>query len=292
MIKLNDIIKKNNLKIKKIEKIGKVTVVETDKEKLVLKDTHIDEKIIAYLKSRNFEYMPLILENKEYNVVRYINDYNIPKEQKLEDLVKLTALLHNKTTHYKKIDIEKIEKLFEQLKNNINYLYSLYTDKITLIESKVFMSPSEQLFAANITDLYKGLDNNKKKLSEWYDIVKNKKKERNVVIHNNLKIDHFLRNEKSYLISWDKSKIDSPVFDLYKLFRNEPDTNFEEILEIYEKSYPLTKDEKLLLELLIEIPEDISFKETEYERCIQIIREIDKCLPKTLKHGKKQESKN
>ena len=57
----------------------------------------------------------------------------------------------------------------------------------------------------------------KNELEKWYELVKNSHKKRLVVLHNNLDLSHFLRNSKSYLISWDKSKIDIPIFDLYKL---------------------------------------------------------------------------
>ena len=293
MIKINEILKKYNLKAKKINKIGKVTIVDTDTEKIVIKKSHIDDKILNYLKSRNFDYIPDIIDNKEYNITKYIEDYKIPKEQKMEDLVKIISLLHSKTTHYKKIDIEKNEKIYKQLTDNINYLYSLYTDRITLIESKVFMSPSEILFASTITKLYNTLDNNKKKLDQWYNLIKNKEKERNVIIHNNLKLDHFIRNKKSYLINWDKSKIDSPVFDLYKLHINEPAYNFNEILKKKKKKYPLLEDEKKLLELLIELPEDITFTGTEYEKTKKINEMIEKTitLPKTSEQRKEQENK-
>lgn len=293
MIKINEILKKYNLKAKKIKKIGKATIVDTQTEKIVIKKSHIDDKILTYLKSRNFDYFPTIIENKDYNITKYIEDYKIPNEQRMEDLVKLISLLHNKTTHYKNIDIEKNEKIYRQLIDNINYLYSSYTDRITLIESKVFMSPSDLLFSANITNLYNTLDNSKKKLEQWYNLIKNKDKERNVIIHNNLKLDHFIRNKKSYLINWDKSKIDSPVFDLYKLHINEPAFNFNEILKEYEKNYPLLEDEKKLLELLIEIPEDISFTGTEYEKVIKInnILERKTISPETSEQRKEQENK-
>lgn len=288
MTKINEILKKHNLKAKKIKKIGKVTIVDTETEKIVIKNSHIDDKILMYLKSRNFDYIPTIIENSNYNITKYIHDYKVPKEQKMADLIKLISLLHNKTTHYKTIDIEKNEKIYSQLIDNINYLYSLYTDTITLIESKVFMSPSDYLFSTNITYLYNILEENKKKLEHWYNLVKNKEKERNVIVHNNLKLNHFIRNEKSYLINWDKSKIDSPIFDLYKLYKNEPEFNFKEILETYEKAYPLLEDEKILLELLIEIPEDITFTGTEYEKVKKIIYLLEKTkfLPETSEQRK------
>ena len=45
-------------------------------------------------------------------------------------------------------------------------------------------------------------------------MVKDKRKVRYVVVHNNLDLDHFLKGKNNYLISWDKSKIDLPIYDL------------------------------------------------------------------------------
>ncbi|MBR3230155.1 MAG: hypothetical protein IKF91_04960 [Bacilli bacterium] len=293
MIKINEILKNHNLKAKRIKKIGKATIIDTNTESFVIKNSHINEKILMYLKSRNFDYMPDIIENKDYNITKYIKEFNIPKEQKMDDLIKLLALLHSKTTHYKDINVEKVERIYNQLNDNINYLYSYYTDLITVIESKVFMSPSDLLFASNITNLYELLEYNKQKLEKWYNIVKNKNKERNTIIHNNLKLNHFIRNNKSYLISWDKSKIDSPVFDLYKLYKNEKDFNYISLLKTYEKSYPLQEDEKILLELLISIPEDIKLPKKEYEKCIEINKILEKInfLPKTSEQREEKKNK-
>lgn len=296
MIKINEILKKYKLKAKKIKTIGKTTIIETEKEKIAIKKTNIDSSILQYLKSRNFDYMPKIIENKDYLLTKYIEGYDIPKEKKIIDLIKLTALLHSKTTHYKEVDIENNEKIYNHLNDNINYLYSYYTDLITLIEAKVFMSPSELLFASNITPLYENLDNNKEKLEKWYKLIKEKNKERKVVIHNNLKLDHFIRNEKSYLISWDKAKISSPVFDLYKLYKNHfLDFNYKEILKEYEKIYPLTQDEKILLELLTEIPNNEKIEGTEFEKCQIVSKMLEKInknkSPETLKQREKQENK-
>lgn len=280
-------------KVRKISKLKNVTIIDTDSGNFVIKKSHIDENILMYLKSRNFDYIPDIVENDEYVVTRFIDGINLSENQKVEDLIKLVSLLHSKTTYYSNVNVEKNEKIYKQLNDNINYLYSFYTDQIVLSESKVFMSPSELLFASNITKLYDLLDFSKRKLEKWHEIVSEKKRERNVVIHNNLGFDHFIRNSKPYLISWDKSKIDSPVFDLFKLYKNESDFDFNFFLNLYEKSYPLLEDEKLLLELLITIPDDISFLGSDYKRCQNINRIIEKCefLPEASKQGEKKENK-
>lgn len=291
MTKISEVLKENNLTATRYEKKGKVTILDTDKGKYVYKEGNIDNKILSYLKSRNFDYMPDIIQNNGYYLTKYTKNLDIPDEQKIIDLIKLTSLLHSKTTHYKQIDLDDYEEIYDQLDNNLKYLYSYYTDLITLIESKVFQSPSEQLIARNISKIYNIISENKKKLDKWHDSIKEKRKVRNVVLHGNLKLDHFIRNEKSYLISWDKSKIGMPVFDIYKLYQNHAlDFDFAPLLKIYENNYPLAKDEKELLHILINMPDIINLKGSEYDRCRKISRFFDKMyktekliLPETSK---------
>ena len=278
-MKINRVLKSKGLKARGYTKKGKVTIIDTNHGKYIYKEGRLNPQILSYLKSRSFDYMPSFLnsENVSYQLANYIEDLDIPKEQKILDLVKITALLHSKTTHYKEIDLDYYEGIYEDLNNNLNYLYLYYTDLITLIETKVYMSPSEGLLARNITKIYDAISENKKRLDNWHSHIKEKRKERRVVLHNNLKLDHFLESDSSYLVSWDKSKVGSPVFDIYKLYQNHAlDFDFETILHEYEKNYPLMKDEKELLFILISQPELITFKNSEYKNCRIISKMIDK----------------
>lgn len=278
-MKINEILKSKGITARGYKKKGKVTIIETTDGKYIYKEGKLNKQILNYLKSRNFDYLPLFLNAKDdpYQLTTYIQDLDIPKEQKILDLVKLTALLHSKTTHYKEIDLDYYEEIYEDLDNNLNYLYLYYTDLITLIESKVYMSPSEQLLARNITKIYDTISENKKRLENWHSHIKEKRKERRVVLHNNLKLEHFLESDIPYLISWDKAKIGNPVFDIYKLYQNHIlDFDFETILNEYEKSYPLLKEEKELLFILISMPDLIDFKQDEYTNCKIISKMLDK----------------
>lgn len=278
-MKINEILKNKGIKARRYEKKGKVTIIDTKDKKYVYKEGKIESQILNYLKSRSFEYIPSFLNNIQdtYQLSEYISDLNIPKEQKMLDLIRLIALLHSKTTHYKEIDLDYYEQIYEDLDGNINYLYIYYTDLITLIESKVYMSPSESMFANNITKIYQTLSKNKERLDKWHSHIKEKRKERRVVLHNNLKLEHFLESDIPYLISWDKAKIGNPVFDIYKLYQNHIlDFDFETILNEYEKSYPLLKEEKELLFILISMPDLIDFKQDEYTNCKIISKMLDK----------------
>lgn len=293
-MKVNQILKQNDLIAKSYKKIGKTIKIDTNKGKYIYKEGNINNQILNYLKSRSFDYIPSFLnnENDNYRLEHYIESLDIPNEQKALDLMNLISLLHSKTTHYKEIDLDKYEKIYEDLDNNLKYLYNYYTDIITIIENKVFMSPSESLMARNITKIYETLDNNKKRLDVWHSLIKEKDKERRVVIHNNLNINHFIRNENSYLISWDKAKIDIPIFDLYKFYKKHVlDFDFKILLNEYEKTYPLTLDEKELLFILISEPDLITFNYNEYENCKNISKSIDKIYKteKLIKESKDRE---
>ncbi len=278
-MKINEILKSKGITARGYKKKGKVTIIETTDGKYIYKEGKLNKQILNYLKSRNFDYLPLFLNAKDdpYQLTTYIQDLDIPKEQKILDLVKLTALLHSKTTHYKEIDLDYYEEIYEDLDNNLNYLYLYYTDLITLIESKVYMSPSEQLLARNITKIYDTISENKKRLENWHSHIKEKRKERRVILHNNLKLDHFLEADEPYLVSWDKSKVGSPVFDIYKLYQTHAlDFDFETILHEYENQYPLMKDERELLFILISQPDLINLKNSEYQNCKVVSKMIDK----------------
>lgn len=268
MLKLNESLKKYELKPHRYKKIGKVTYVDTANGRYIIKSNHRNQQILDYLESRNFNYFPKSIndESDEYEIMEYVDEFDIPVEQKMIDLIDLVALLHNKTTHYKEVDIADYKEIYEDINNNIAYLYSYYTDLITLIETKVFMSPSEYLLARNITKIYSSLNFCKKEIETWYELVKDKKKDRFVVLHNNLDLSHFLRNQNSYLISWDKAKISNPIFDIYKLYkRHSNDFDFSEILKRYEKNYLLLEEERKLLFVLIALPDKLELDLKEYE---------------------------
>lgn len=268
MYEINEILKKYDLHPRKYKKNKKTTYIETENGKYIIKKKNNKNKYIYdYLKSRNFDYIPKIInENEEYEITTYIEEYNIPKEQKMIDLINLVSLLHNKTTHFKEITEDNYKEIYEDINNNIEHLHSYYEDLITMIETKVYMSPCEYLIARNITKIFETLYFSKKELDNWYDLVKEKTKQRLVVLHNNLELEHFLTNEKKYLISWDKSKIGMPLFDIYKLYKKHAlEFEFSEILKLYEKNYPLLEEEKRLLFILISIPQKLELNKSEYE---------------------------
>lgn len=280
MRKYNDILKKYSLKPLRYKLKGKATLIDTDSGSFVIKErTRNDtQKIYHYLSSRSFNYYPAIIGNgyDNYEVSKYIDGVDMSNEQKIFDLIDLVSLLHNKTTHYKEVDEADYKKIYEDITGNIDYLHSYYNDIASIIESRVYMSPSEYLFIRNISKIYSALNFCKNELERWYELIKDKRKQRHVVLHNNLRVEHYIRSDLPYLVSWDKSKIDLPIFDIYKLYRNHGlDFDFSELLKRYESNYKLLEEERMLFFILIALPDKIDFSGDEYELCQGIGKKID-----------------
>ena len=274
---ISELLKKSDIRALSYKKNGNVIIAETNIGKVVIKKHKNKDYIYNYLNTRNFNYYPEILKEEEYSISKYVEDVDIPKEQKILDLIDLVALLHSKTTHYKDLSEDEYKKIYEDLHNNFEYLNEYYKDIISIIDDKVFMSSSEYLLARNINSIFKSIELGKEYIENWLKQIDGMTKMRVSVVHNNLDLSHYIKNSYDYLISWDKSKIDIPIFDLYKLYINHSlDFDFFELLKRYEQTYPLKEYEVELLFILITMPSKIEFNDNEFNMCIKISREINK----------------
>ena len=272
MNNLRSFLNKNDLEIKRLTIKNKTKILDTNRGTLVFKnkDNNINlTNTFNYLESRAFNnYAKRVFENNNYDVYEYINGYNEPNEQKILDLINLLTILHYKTTFYKEVDIDYFKEIYENTINKIEYIYNYYTDIISLIETSIYMSPVEYLIARNISKIYESLNYSKENINKWYELVKDKRRIRVVNIHNNLSLEHYIKSDKPYLISWEKSKIDNPIYDLYNLYLNHYlDFDFNELFINYESKYPLLNEDRILLFSLLTIPWKFEFNDTEYNLC-------------------------
>jgi hypothetical protein len=221
--------------------------------------------------------LPEIIKEEENNLYyRYIYDIEEPKEQKIIDLINTITLLHSKTTMYKEVDLDQYKYLYEEINNQIEGILNYYNTVIDNIETTIYMSPSEYLISRNISIIYSSIDYAKRNIDRWYKLIENKRKIRVVVNHNNLTLDHYLKKDKPYLISWEKSIIDMPIYDLLSLYNNHYlDFDFTEIINIYLNKYPLSEEEMILFLTLISIPKKIIYNNSEYQNVLSIRRKLD-----------------
>lgn len=270
---------KREYKPYRLTKKKSVTIINSTSGTFVIKEKSNNKVAEAYqyLLSRNFDYFPkLSLEERDdVNVFEYVEDITMPKEQKALDMIDLVALLHNKTTYYKEVTADKYKEIYENLKDNITYTQNYYNFLYEKLLEEVYPSPSHYLLMRNIYKIFEAIDFCNQELEDWLNNTKDEQKTRVAYIHNNLETDHFIKNNKEYLISWEKSKIDSPVLDIIGFYQKEYiNLNFEPILERYFRSYPLNSNEKHLFFIVISIPPIINLEGKE----INVTKEIRKKL--------------
>ena len=268
----------NKYKAKKITLKNSAKIIENENTRLVIKkDNPNILDTYNYLLSRSFDYFPkIIYKDNDYNVYEYVEDVNEPSEQRILDIITLTSILHSKTTFYKEVNIDNYKYLYETINKKLEYLFNYYNDIITLIEKNIYMSPSNYIIARNINKIFETINYCKYEVDSWYELIKDKRKIRVVNIHNNLSLDHYIKNDKPYLISWNKNKIDMPIYDLLTLYKKYYlDFDFYELFNYYESRYPLTNEERKMLFILMSIPEKLVLDSSEYKNSIKCRKFFD-----------------
>lgn len=273
MNRVKEVLDEYNLKIKSLKYLKNVLIIETNKGKFVYKENSNNYDIYEYLKTRDFLFFPRTLNNKNasFDLVEYIEEKDVPREQRVNDLIHLCGHLHRKTSFHKEIDMDFVKEVYENTTKEADYLTSYYENLNNYIDTVVFMSPSEYLLVSNIDIFYYLLSFVKRKINDWYNHMKEKKVIRYSMIHNNLDLTHILESDRKYLISWSKSKLDMPIFDLLKIYQeNYYDLSLEDFLREYEAENKMDNDEYLLFLIKLAIPKRIEFTKNTYLDCYHI----------------------
>ena len=234
-------------------------------------------ELFNYLNSRSFDSYPEITDEDENTyTMKYIESNDYYEVTKGVELIKTISELHYKTIFYKDVSKNKYRNIYNKISDNIEYLKKYYLGLIESIENEVYMSPSHYLIARNYSSIDSSLEFASRELKKWFNLVSNKTKERVCIIHNNLSLNHFIKQGKNYLISWDKHTVDTPILDLYNFYKKEGyKLDFNYLLNIYNENLELLKEEKILLNILISIPPKIEELEDEYKNTINIKNTLD-----------------
>jgi len=277
---------------KKIRYIGKIKVIN---DEFVLKDKKKDiNYLYQKLESNDFyNYPELIDEDDNFYKYRYIEEI---RKVNIEDTLELLGKLHNKTSEEKLINKERYEEVYLKLRENLLYLKKYYEDLITKIEEREYFSPSEYLFVRNVSKLLGSLKFCEDEIEKWKKLTENKSYEKVSVIHNNPSLKHSIIGKEKVLINFDDYKIDSPVIDLYKFYKNEGyNVNILDKLYVYENKNKLSEEEKVLFKILVTLPRKITFKNSEFENVKDVVNFIEnlyKIEEFVTKKDIKEETKN
>ena len=139
-----------------------------------------------------------------------------------------------------------------------------------------YLLPSNYLFLTNYYVIDSALKYCKGVLDSWNLDISGKTEQRVSLVHNNLNLDHYIKNDKEYIISFDNYIIDSPVIDLYNFNKNEwKNINLADIYLEYSNLCKLNDDEEKLLFIMLCMPYKIVFCDNELENVKNVRMLVD-----------------
>lgn len=248
-----------------------------NKKYLKIRKENINKELYEYLISKNFKHiLSPIEENKNYELYQYSQETTNDAQKEFIELINIISDLHNKTTTYQEVKEEKISEMYTSHKNNLTSLKTYYFEIQDYLETKEFPSPEEQLLLNNISNIYKAINYSDFKINAWYEKVKQKNKIRHVQLHNNISRENLLKDKIYYLINWDKSKNDIPIYDFITLYKNEfINIDMKELFSVYQRQYKYSEDEQLLFEAILSIPPQITFKKSHLINTIEAKKHLN-----------------
>lgn len=263
---LKDLVSSFNLRINKCKYCKNIRIVDTDKGQFVIKkNKNNNSELYRYLQTKNFNnFLNLYDYNSYYEIYPYIDEITLSNEEKAIDIIYLISILHNRTTFYKNIELDTIKAIYEDINNKLSYLTNYYDNLRMVLEESRYPSPSNYLLLRNISVVFRSIDSSKYFIDRWYNTIKDKESFRVVTIHNSLELDHLLKSDDTYLISWDKSCRASPIYDLLSFYKNAYDkVEFSSLFEMYNSKCSLSKEEIYLLFSLLLVPNKVELSNTE-----------------------------
>lgn len=230
------------------------------------------KELYNYLKTKNFHnFLEPIEEDRTYEI--YLNTPDIlPKKDKAIELMYVIALLHNKTTTYEDLNINKIKEIYEKYKQEIFKIKDYYYSLQDRFEDNIYLLPAEYLLLRNISNIYKLINKSEELLDKWYVLKQNDFKIRKCLLHQNLNIDNLKQiNNELFLTNWDNYKEDLVIYDFINFYKNEYKTiEMTSLFDLYLSKYPLDNTEITLLLSILAIPPKVLFNKTNYENTVNI----------------------
>lgn len=191
------------------------------------------------------------------------------------------AQMHQKTVRDEKITEDSIQHHYDTLSNQWEQERNLLEQFVTDCEAKWYMSPFELQYCSYYHHVMRAHEFSMKQLEEWQDAMKEKETTRTALIHGNVSKNHFLFDHEGngYFISLERSQFSTPVQDLvqfylrsfhtYPIARNDR----YEWYQVYQKSFPFTKEEKKLMIAYLAYPQKFMRQVRQYMSASQVREE-------------------
>lgn len=194
--------------------------------------------------------------------------HNEPEEERDErhkNMFRELAVLHQKTANEEKLNQDALKVHYETLSKQWDDNKAIYEKYVEECEKRWYLSPFELQAVTYYFETARATDFARKKLDEWYEMMKEKEDTRQVIIHGRASIHHFLYDEQGtgFLTNFEQSRYSSPIDDLllfyHRTFHTYPfaDDDCVDWLYTYQQHFPFREEEMLLFTCYLAYPDFI-----------------------------------
>jgi len=185
--------------------------------------------------------------------VYYLAPWVEGNRQSIERLYHCIGNVHAKTKQSRPIDVQLIEQSFHTYKNQCKEKHKQLLTYVEQFESNTYMSPFELLICTHYRDLELVFLETHKRVDQFIQENNEEAVWNYSLCHGSLKFSHFLNENQTYLINWEKAQYENAIQDLVDFFKYETivyDASAESFIRpftTYMDANPLTKQELYLL---------------------------------------------
>lgn len=198
----------------------------------------------------------VLYENHLYYLMPWLS--NEVKENRFEQhqqMFRELARMHTLSLHETPISEEEKTAHFEKLNHEWEMKMQFLEGFIEQCEGKIYMSPFELLYTQYFIEVIRALKFAKDQFQQWYDISKEQKKARMVLVHGKISTEHYIYDDRGYgyFLNFEKSRYGNPLHDLLpfleRTLKGYPKQCNECVdwLYTYFQYFPLREDEMHLM---------------------------------------------
>lgn len=209
---------------------------------------------VPIFKNKHRQFFTSDGENWYYIMPWLHNESSDERDERHKNMFRELASLHQKTAFTEKLNGDQLKIHYETLSRQWADNKDMYEKYVEECEKRWYLSPFELQAVTYYFETARATDFARKKLDEWYEIMKEKEDARQVIIHGRASIHHFLYDEQGtgFLTNFEQSRVSSPIDDLllfyHRTFHTYPFAGDECVdwLYTYQQSFPYRAEEMIL----------------------------------------------
>ncbi|MGD6795651.1 spore coat protein YsxE [Metabacillus indicus] len=218
---------------------------------------------VPIFRNRHRQFFTSDGENWYYIMPWLTNETEEERDERHKNMFRELAALHQRTAAEEKLNQNALKIHYDTLAKQWDDNKALYEKYVEECEKKWYLSPFELQAVTYYFETARATEFARKKLDEWYEMMKEKEDVRQVMIHGRASIHHYLYDEQGtgYFTNFEHARYSSPIDDAllfyHRTFHTYPfaDDNCADWFYTYQQTFPYREEEMQLFICYLAYPD-------------------------------------